>query len=170
MRLTIAAATAALLLSGMAPAAVAPPRIQAQSFDALPKPLPLPYDYNADANQAVARARARAKGSGKLLLIDLGGNWCPDCRILAGAMELPDFDRWMKRHYEVVTVDVGRFNRNLQIPARYGLTERLKGVPSVLIVDPKTDRLLNPGATPELADARHMNPQALANWLAKWAR
>lgn len=160
----IAAATSA------APAAVTPPRLRAQSFDAIAKPLPLPYNESADAVADVDRARARAKAKGKLLLIDLGGNWCTDCRVLAGTMELPDLHAWLARHYEMVTVDVGRFDKNLAIPARYGIRERLKGVPSVLIVDPKTDRLLNPGSTPELADARHMNPQALADWLAKWAR
>ena len=85
-------------------------------------------------------------------------------------MELPDLHSWVGKHYEVVTVDVGRFDKNLQVPAHYGITTRLKGVPSILVVDPKTDKLLNPGATPELADARSMNPQALADWLAKWAR
>jgi thiol-disulfide isomerase/thioredoxin len=151
-------------------AAVPAPRLSTATFDQLPKPLPLPYSQTADAKKAVDAARARAKARGKLLLIDLGGNWCLDCRILAGVMELPQLEGWLKKHYEVVSIDVGRFDKNLQIPARYGLTERLKGVPSVLIVDPKTDKLLNPGKTPALADARSMTPQALADWLAQWAR
>ena len=168
MRPMIAAAVALLLASG---ASAAPaPRLQAQSYDAVAKPLPLPYNETADAMADVERAKARARASGKLLLIDLGGNWCPDCRILAGTMALPDFHAWIARHFEVAMVDIGRFDKNLRVPARYGLTTRLKGVPSILIVDPRTDRLLNPGATPELADARSMNPQALADWLAKWAR
>jgi hypothetical protein len=73
-------------------------------------------------------------------------------------------------HYVVVLVDVGRFNRNLDIPAHYGITERLEGVPAVLIVDPRTDRLLDAGHQAALADARSMTPQALADWLAQWAR
>ena len=47
-----------------------------------------PFDENADANAAVANAFARAKAEHKRVLIDLGGNWCADCRILAGVMEL----------------------------------------------------------------------------------
>ena len=58
-------------------------------------------------------------------------------------------------------------NKNLQVPGRYGVT-RLEGVPSVLVVDPKDDRLVNRGHVPALADARHMSPQALADWLAQW--
>ena len=101
-------------------------------------------------------------------MIDLGGDWCADCRILAGALALPSLHAFVDAHYVVVFVDVGRFDRNLQIPAHYGLTKRLEGVPSLLIVDPVTDRLLDPGQDAALADARHMSPQALADWLARW--
>lgn len=153
-----------------APATAAPaPKVAATSFEQLAKPLPLPYDEQSDAQAAVAAAKARAKRTHKLLLIDLGGNWCLDCRILAGTMDLPELRRFLATKYEMVTVDVGRFDKNLAIPARYGLTERLKGVPSVLIVDPRTDRLLNPGRTAALSDARSLTPQALADWLASWA-
>lgn len=164
------AALALGLAAVAAPAAVPAPSLPQQTFDQLPKPLPLPYSQIIDARKAVDAARARARAGHKLLLIDLGGNWCLDCRILAGVMELPQLEPWLKKHYEMVSVDVGRFDKNLDIPARYGLKERLAGVPSVLIVDPKTDTLLNPGKTPALSDARSLNPQALADWLAQWAR
>jgi len=161
---------ASALLSA-SPALAAPaPRLPITSFEQLAKPLPLPYDEQADAKDAVAAAKARAKANHKLLLIDLGGNWCLDCRILAGTMDVPMLKTWLARKYEIVEVDVGRFDKNLDIPAHYGITERLKGVPSVLIVDPKTDRLLNAGRTAALADARSMNPQGLADWLAGWTR
>ena len=168
MRSLAAALTLALIA---APLAAAPaPRVRAQNFEQLAKPLPLPYDERANATAAVDRARARAKAARKLLLIDLGGNWCLDCRILAGTMELPELRAWIARHYEVVTVDVGRFDKNLQVPAHYGFTKRLEGVPSLLIVDPRSDRLLNAGRTAALSDARSMTPQALADWLAQWVK
>ena len=118
----------------------------------------------------VAKAKARAKASGKLLLIDLGGNWCLDCRILAGTVELPELKAFVEKHYVEAVVDVGRFDKNLDVPAHYGFTKRLEGVPAVLIVDPKTDKLINVGQTTALSDARSMNPQGLADYLAKWAR
>ena len=67
-------------------------------------------------------------------------------------------------------MDVGRFDRNLQIPAHWGITERLEGVPAFLVVDPKTDRLLDKGRVSALQDARSMAPQALADWLAQWVK
>jgi len=134
----------------------------------LETPLPTPYDERADAEAALAAAIARAKTSGKRVLIDLGGNWCTDCRILAAVMELPELKAFVAKHYEVVVVDVGRMTRNLQIPARYGVT-KLDGVPTVLIVEPN-GRLINATNSADLADARSMTPQGIANWLARWAK
>lgn len=150
--------------------AAIPPRVPITSFEQLAKPLPLPYDESANATAQVAAAKARAKARHKLLLIDLGGNWCLDCRLLAGTMEVSALKSFLDRHYEIVTVDVGRMDRNLAIPARYGIRDRLKGVPSLLIVDPRTDKLLNAGRTTALADARSMSPQGLADWLAQWTK
>lgn len=161
----------AALTATAGPVAAAPaPAISISSFAQLKLPLPYPYDEKADADAEVAKAMAKAKAEHKLLLIDLGGNWCGDCRVLAGTMDLPELRRFVEDHYEVVTVDVGRFNKNLQVPAHYGITQRLEGVPSLLVVDPKTDHLLDAGHTAALADARSMSPQALADWLAQWTR
>jgi hypothetical protein len=168
-RLLSLAVCAALVFAAGAQAAHAP-TVGISSFAQLQTPLPYPYDEAADADAAVAAAKARAKRAHKLLLIDLGGNWCADCRILAGTMGLPELKAFLDKHYELVTVDVGRFDRNLQIPARYGITTRLRGVPALLVVDPRTDALLDKDHVSALEDARSMTPQALADWLAKWTR
>ena len=168
-RLFVAAAT--LFTIVVAPAAasgLAAPHVSIASIDALSVP-DHPYDENADADRAVAAAFARAHSEHKRVLIDLGGNWCPDCRILAGVMELPEVRAFMEAHYVVVSVDVGRFNKNLEIPARFGITDRLEGVPSVLIATPDGE-LVDRGHIAALADARTMSPQAIADWLAMWAR
>jgi thiol-disulfide isomerase/thioredoxin len=161
---------AALLLAAPSASAAPPPKVHISELRELPTPLPYPYDEAANADADVAAAKAKAKASHKLLLIDLGGNWCGDCRVLAGVMNLPEVKTFVDKHYVEVSVDVGRFDRNLQIPAHYGITRRLEGVPSLLIVDPKTDRLLNAGRVSALADARSMTPQALADWLAQWTK
>jgi len=165
-----ALATALALLIAAPAAAATAPHIGIDSFAQLKTPLPYPYTAAANADADVARARARAKKAGKLLLIDLGGNWCADCRILTGVMERPDLKPFLEAHYVTVLVDVGRFDRNLQVPAHYGVTDPLEGVPALLVVDPRTDRLLNAGQVTALADARTMSPQGLADWLARWVK
>lgn len=168
MRKIIFLAAAALALPALA--AVPAPHVRAQTFNDLAQPLPLPYDEGADAKAAVARARARAKAGHKLLLIDLGGNWCLDCRLLAGTIDLPEVNAFVRRHYELVTVDIGRFDKNLDVPAHYGITQRLAGVPALLVVDPRRDTLLDAGRVSAIEDARSLSPQALADWLAQWVR
>jgi thiol-disulfide isomerase/thioredoxin len=160
-----------VLSAGAASAAPSPRVTSIASLAELKTPLPYPYDENADAMAHVDAALAQAKREHKLAFIDLGGNWCGDCRVLAGLMELPDYKRFIDAHYVVVTVDVGRFTKNLQVPARWGITQRLIGVPAVLIVDPITDKLIDGGDhVYALADARHMDPQSVMDWIAEWAR
>jgi thiol-disulfide isomerase/thioredoxin len=168
-RLSRLAVCAALVVAAAAQAAPAP-KVGIASFADLQTPLPYPYDEAANADAVVAAAKARAKRAHKLLLIDLGGNWCADCRILAGTMNLPELKAFVDAHYVLATVDVGNFDKNLQIPAHYGITQRLEGVPSLLVIDPRTDALLDRGHISALEDARHMTPQALADWLAEWTR
>ena len=163
-------ALAAALVAAPAFASVPAPTAGIASFDQLAKPLPLPYnEHGADDDARVAAAAKRARAAGKLLLVDLGGNWCPDCRILAGTMDVPAIKRFVAAHYELVMVDIGRLDKNLQIPKRYGMGKP-EGVPALLVVDPRTNKLLNAGRVSALSDARHMTPQALADWLAQWPR
>jgi len=168
---TAAAAVLALALAAPPAMAAPAPKMAIASFGELKTPLPYPYDEAANADAQVARAKARAKARHKLLLVDLGGNWCGDCRILSATMDRPELKAFVGKHYELVMVDVGRFDKNLQIPVRYGITDKLAGgVPALLVIDPKTDKLLDADRTSALEDARHMTPQALADWLAQWPK
>jgi thiol-disulfide isomerase/thioredoxin len=160
------AIAAALSLGATAGLAAPAPKVSITTLAQLSTPLPSPYDPTADAKADVAAARARARAAHKLLLIDLGGNWCGDCRVLAGVLRLPEVAAFVDAHYVVVVVDVGHMDRNLDIPARYGVS-KLEGVPSLLVIDTH-NRLKDAGHIAALADARHMTPQGLADWLARW--
>jgi len=155
-------------IPAIASALPAPRVTSVQSLDQLAVP-DRPYDESANADAAVDAAFARASAEHKLVLIDLGGNWCADCRILAGVMDLPEVRSFIDAHYVSVSVDVGRFNRNLQIPARFGITSRLEAVPALLISTPE-GKLLDREKVSALGDARSMSAQAMADWLAQWVQ
>jgi thiol:disulfide interchange protein len=159
----------ALLLSTPTLAAPAP-KLALDSIAHLPVVERTPYDEAvtpAQANAALKAAITRARKHHRLVFIDLGGNWCGDCIVLANIMLLPEMKPFMAAHYEVVSIDTGRKNKNLQIPARFGV-DLSGGVPTVLIVKPDGKTLVNAGHIAALEDARHMTPQAIADWLAKW--
>jgi thiol-disulfide isomerase/thioredoxin len=166
---TLLLALAALPFLASAAVAATAPKVSIASLAYLPVVERTPYNPNANAAAAVDAAFARARKNGKRVLIDLGGNWCPDCIVLANLMLLPELKSFLAAHFEIVSVDVGRFDKNLQIPARFGVTQRLEGVPSVIVAEPD-GRFVNPGHIAALADARHMTPQAIADWLALWAK
>ena len=156
------------LLAALPAGAATAPKPSIASFQQLPVVTMQPYDEAANADAQVAAAFARAQKSHKRVLIDLGGNWCVDCLVLSNFLRLPEMRRFMEAHYEEVLVDVGRFNRNLQIPARFGVTKRLEGVPALLIVTPD-GKLVNGDKIFATADAHTMTPQALADYLARYA-
>jgi thiol-disulfide isomerase/thioredoxin len=157
-------------LATAATAATAP-KVSIASLADLPVVERSPYDTNADATAVVDAAFARAGKNGKRVLIDLGGNWCGDCLVLANLMQLPEMKRFLAAHFEIVKIDIGRYDKNLQIPARFGVTDRLKtgGVPSIIIAEPD-GTFVNRNDISALEDARHMTPQAIADWLAQWAK
>ncbi|MEE8439500.1 MAG: thioredoxin family protein [Micropepsaceae bacterium] len=135
----------------------------------MPTPLPYPYDESADAMAVVDAALARAEENGKRVLIDLGGNWCGWCRLLAGVMELPEMKPLMAEHFELVTVDIssaaGRIDRNLEVPARFG-AEEIGGVPWMIVLASDGTVL---HSSYEVTDQNHEEPQQMADWLASWA-
>lgn len=145
--------------------AVAAPRAPHVTAEKVQAPLPLPYDEAADAKAAVAAGIAKAKASGKYLLLDFGGNWCPDCRVMAAVLELDEVAPAFKRDFELVTVDVGRFNKNLDIAQVYGVT--VKAVPAVIILD-QNGKFVNAGNPTALSNARAMTPQAIVDTIYGW--
>jgi thiol:disulfide interchange protein len=150
--------------AGAGPSAA--PKLRITQSKDLPTPLPLPYDEKANATADVDAAFARARASGKRVLIDLGGNWCPDCRILSGVMELPEVKPFVAQHFETVAVDVGRFDRNLHIPERFK-AGKVAGVPWLIIAEPDGTVI---HSSYEITDNGFaQKPQAMVNWLAKWA-
>jgi thiol-disulfide isomerase/thioredoxin len=162
-------APAALLLPAAMSVGEKAPHMRAKSIDQLQQPLPAPYDGRADADAQVDAALARARVSGKPLLIDFGANWCADCRVLAGVLEQPELKSYVARNFELVQVDVGKFDRNLDLPRRFG-GDHLGAIPAVFVIDAATDKLRNKSDILALGDARTMTPQQIANWLAKWTK
>jgi thioredoxin 1 len=116
---------------------------------------PLPYDEAADARSDLERALTAAKSEQKPVLVIFGANWCPDCRALDRALTSGKNAELVGREFKVVKVDVGQFDRNLDIAARYGNPIK-KGIPAAVVLSPQAEVLYATRAG-ELADARHMS-------------
>jgi thiol-disulfide isomerase/thioredoxin len=91
------------------------------------------FDPKADAKAGVNAALSRAKAGNRMAIIVLGANWCHDSRALAGWFGTPRFAGMIAARYELVYVDVGYKDRNLDIAQRFGI-KKIKGTPTVLVV------------------------------------
>lgn len=97
---------------------------------------PRPFDETRNAKLDADAALAAAKVSRRNVLLVLGGNWCHDSRGLAAKFEEPELAGAIADGYELVWVDVGHRDRNLDVAARFGVMQ-LYGTPTVLIVSPE---------------------------------
>ncbi len=102
---------------------------------------PRPFDASRNAMADVDAALTSSEISGKRVLLVLGGNWCHDSRGLAAKFEQRELAQVIGENYHLVWVDVGRRDRNLDVPARFGVPQ-LFGTPTVLILSPE-ETLLN---------------------------
>lgn len=118
-----------------------------------------PYDEAADAHAAVRSALAAAAQANTPVLVVFGANWCPDCRVLDMAMHTGSSAPLMQKHFRVVKVDVGRFDRNVDLAEAYGVPLK-KGIPAVAVLSPQ-GKVVYATRSGELADARAMGDDGI---------
>jgi thioredoxin 1 len=126
---------------------------------------PLPYDESADAKAAVRQALGAAKKSQVPVFLIFGANWCEDCRALDLAIKSGRSADLLARQFKVVKVDIGNFDRNLDLVAAYGNPIK-KGIPAAVVLSPDHEVLYATRAG-ELADARRMSESGIYDFLRK---
>jgi protein disulfide-isomerase len=123
-----------------------------------------PYDEAADAKAQIRSALAEASQANLRVLVVFGANWCGDCKVLDMSFEAGAAAPLMARDFKVVKVDVGRFNRNLDVAESYGVPLK-NGVPAVAVLSPQ-GQVLYATKAGELADARKMGDKAIHEFFA----
>jgi len=117
------------------------------------------YDETADAKSEIRQALAQAATSGVPVLVVFGANWCGDCRILDMAMKQGASAPLVASEFKVVKVNVGRFDRNVDIAQSYGVPLK-NGIPAIVVLSPK-NQVLYITREGELADARNMGENGI---------
>ena len=115
----------------------------------------LPYDTTADASADIQQALVRAKATHTPVLLIFGANWCEDCRALDGSLKTDKNAALMKHEFQLVKIDVGNFDHNLDVSNRYG-NPIGNGIPAAVIVSPN-NKILYSTRAGELSDARRMD-------------
>jgi thioredoxin 1 len=123
-----------------------------------------PYDGKADAAADVRHALAAARTDHRKVLLVFGANWCGDCRALDKAMH-GSSQRLIEGKFEVVKIDVGNFDKNLDLAERYGNPIQ-KGIPAVVVLG-ADNHVIYSTKGGELADARKMGEQGIYDFLSQ---
>ena len=138
--------------------------VAAASVWMLANAAPWPYDERADAAADVRHAIAAAQSDHKQVLLVFGANWCPDCRALDQAMHGTS-QHLIDSKFEVVKIDVGNFDKNLDLAQRYG-NPIAKGIPAVVVVG-HANQVVYATRNGELANAGQMSEQGIFDFLSQ---
>lgn len=126
---------------------------------AAPAPEAKPFGHPERADREVTAALARAAQNGHRVMLVFGLNACYDSRALAGWFATPRFRAMLAPRYEIVWIDVGQQDKNLEIARRFGL-DGIKGTPTVLVLD-RTGRPLNLADAPTWRNAASRSADAI---------
>jgi thiol-disulfide isomerase/thioredoxin len=99
--------------------------------DKLSIPLPLPYNGSIYSEEDIKKFMESSIQKSRQPVIIFGGNWCPDCRILDGTLQIPTIQKFINDHYDVMHIDVGRYDKNMELMDFFGIVKE-KGSPKSL--------------------------------------
>ena len=122
------------------------------------------------ANADIAAALKEAAATERRVIVDFGGDWCTDCKILDINFRTPENAELIRKHYVVVHVNVGNkgIKDNFDVAARYGIPLK-NGVPALAVLE-SDGRLIYSQKNGEFESMRSMDPRSVNDFLKKWAR
>jgi thioredoxin 1 len=118
-----------------------------------------PYNETADAKLDIKQALAQAATNRTAIIVVFGANWCGDCQMLDIAMKSGASASLLSRDFQIVKVNVGHFDKNVDVAKSYGVPLE-KGIPAVAIISAKNE-VLYVTKEGELADARKMGDNGI---------
>lgn len=129
MSLVLALALLAFQTPAPTPAPLTKPAQQEQSA----KPV---YDEHAVGKDQLASALARAKRDQKRVLVQWGANWCGWCKKLDATCKADkELSRELLYEYELVKIDVGQFDKHMDLAAQYEAGLKESGIPYLTVLD-----------------------------------
>ena len=102
------------------------------------------------------------------VLVDFGGDWCTDCKILDINFKKPENAALLKDNYVLVHVNVGAkgIDENLDVGERYGIPLK-KGVPALAVLG-SDGKVIHAQKEGEFESMRSMDPKSVNEFLEKW--
>ncbi|HMG88089.1 MAG TPA: thioredoxin family protein [Terracidiphilus sp.] len=124
------------------------------------------YPDPAQAKADVAAALKAAAATHKRVIIDFGGNWCGDCRVLDIYFHNPENRPILESNYVLVHVNIGHMDENVDIAEHYGVPLN-RGVPALAVLSDK-GKVLYSQKSGEFEKMRSMQANSVTSFLVQW--
>lgn len=111
---------------------------------AQPEPKAPVYDEAADGAAQIAAALEAAKGENRRVLVQWGANWCGWCNLLHDHMKADRaLAQKLQYEYDVVHIDIGKWDKHLELADKLGADFQSHGVPFLTVLDAEGNVLAN---------------------------
>lgn len=124
------------------------------------------YPEISAASADITAGLKEAKSTHRRVLLDFGGDWCPDCQVLDINFHSGSNLDLLQKNFVLVHVNVGHMDQNIDLAQRYGVPVD-KGVPALAVLDSR-GKVLYAQSTGEFRSMRRMDPQSVTDFLNKW--
>jgi thiol:disulfide interchange protein len=124
------------------------------------------YPAPEQARVDLAAALKTATVTHKHILLDFGGNWCPDCQALDLYFHDAANAPILEANFVLVHVNIGKLDANLDLAKQYGILLE-KGVPALAVLS-ESGKLLYSQKNGEFEAMRRMQSSAVTEFLVKW--
>lgn len=122
------------------------------------------YPPTEEAAADVQSALQRARQEHKRVILDFGGDWCPDCQVLDIYFHQSPNEELLTRYFVKVNVNIGMEDANLELAHKYGVP--VHGVPALAVLDSRGHVLF--AQDKQFSDMRYMQPVSVTEFLNKW--
>lgn len=161
-RIRIAALTA-LAFALCTSAAIAQPQLGRYYAQEVHKVIyPSPSIAHADVHRAILKATREHKR----ILLDFGGNWCGDCKVLDFYFHQPPNSELLARNFVLVDINIGQYTHNLDLARKYGIPIH-KGVPALAVLT-SHGRLLYSQTGGQFENMSRVSPESVSAFLNRW--
>ena len=128
--------------------------------------LPAIYPDSSQAATDVTAAVRAAALTHKRVILDFGGNWCPDCHALDIYFHDHNNLPLLEANFILVHVNVGHMDANTALADRYGVPLS-KGVPALAVLD-ENGNVIYSQKGGEFESMRHMQSSSVQTFLQQW--
>lgn len=124
------------------------------------------YSETANPRADIDAALQQARREHKRVILDFGGDWCPDCQMLDIYFHDPQNEPILEKNFILVHVWIGHIDKNLDIAAQHGAPLK-HGVPALAVLNAQ-GKTVYAQTTGQFSNMRAMDKASVTEFLNKW--